>query len=188
MNNKNLLIGVGVAVVVYYLYNQNQKKKLQATTTYDDAELNKLVTDFVNKAVTYTEKREPNAKHKTFKEIFDGTMQIINNAKTNGKDVSKNNIDKLLSILELQYRNESGDLSLGQTTKEQFDFIVNLTQEPTPVHYSNGFFPKTPVDVQNNQLNNLGFTKEQCEKAGKKYTEVEVQCIKAPCSGLGICN
>jgi len=26
------------------------------------------------------------------------------------------------------------------------------------------------------------------EKAGKKYTEVEVQCIKAPCSGLGICN
>jgi len=130
MSNKNLLIGLGVAVAVYYLYNQNQKKKLE-TGSYSDAELNKVVTDYVNKSIAYIEKREPNVKHKTFKEIFDGIMQMINNAKANGKDVSKKNIDKLLSILELQYRNESNDLSLGQTTQEQWNFIVDFTKMPT---------------------------------------------------------
>lgn len=131
MTNKNLLIGVGVAVAVFYVY-KNQKKKLQAVA-YTDAELNKVVTDYVNKSITYIEKREPNIKHKTFKEIFDSIMQMINNAKINGKDVSKKNIDKLLSILELQYRNESNDLSLGQTTQEQWNFVVDFTKMPTTV-------------------------------------------------------
>lgn len=168
MNNKNLLIGVGVAVVVYYLYNQNQKKKLEETTTYDDAELNKVVTDYVNKSIAYTQKREPNVKHKTFKEIFDGIMQLINNAKANNKDVSKKNINKLLSILELQYRNESGDISLGQTTKEQFDFIVDLTQKQTVTVAQN--------PAQNNQLSSAP---KVSDKPCKKW--VQMTCITTPC-------
>jgi hypothetical protein len=147
MKNKNLIIGIGLAVVVYYFYNKNQKKKLQATP-YTDAELDKIVTDYVNKSIAYIQKREPNVKHKTFKEVFDGIMQLINNAKINNKNVSKEDIDKLLFILELQYRNESGDVSLGQTTKEQWDFMINLTHRPTtlaPVQSSQGFFPQTPV-------------------------------------------
>lgn len=132
MNNKNLLIGLGVALLAYYFYDKKQKEKLQSTS-YTDAELNKVVTDYVNNSIAYIEKREPNTKHKTFKEVFDGIMQMINNAKINGKDVSKKNIDKLLSILELQYRNESNDLSLGQTTQEQWNFVVDFTKMPTTV-------------------------------------------------------
>ena len=158
MSNKNLLIGLGVAVVVYYLYNQNQKKKLE-TGSYSDAELNKVVTDYVNKSIAYIEKREPSVKHKTFKEIFDGIMQMINNAKINGKDVSKKNIDKLLSILELQYRNESNDLSLGQTTQEQWNFIVDFTKTPTtnvepvkPIN-PNGQSQIAPISVGSEERN-----------------------------------
>ncbi len=188
MNNKNLLIGLGLAVVVYYFYNKNQQEKLKSTTTYDDAELNKVVTDYVNNSITYIEKREPNVKHKTFKEIFDGIMQMINNAKINGSDVSKNNIDKFLSILDLLARNESGDLSLGQATKEQFDFVVNFGKKDTKTAIPS-FEPPKIANPQNNQLNNWGLKKEQCEKAGKKYTQVEIQCIKAPCGGgFGICE
>ncbi len=170
MKNKNLLIGLGVAVVVYYFYNKKQKEKLQATTTYDDAELNKLLTDYVNKSISYIEKREPNTKHKTFKEVFDGIMQLINNAKARGKDVSKKNIDKLLSILELQYRNESGDTSIGQVTKEQWDFVVNLTQKQT-VNISQ-------ASAQlNNQLNHS--TWQSSDKPCKKW--IQPNCITTPC-------
>ena len=176
MKNKNLLIGLGVALVAYYFYNQNQKKKLQATTTYDDAELNKLVTDYVNKSVAYIEKREPNTTHKTFQQMFDGVMQMINNAKTNGKDVSKNNIDKLLSILELQYRNESGDLSLGQTTQEQWNFVVDFTKTPStnvePVQSSQGFFPPTPVGKSQ-------ILPQVADRPCKKW--VQPNCITTPC-------
>lgn len=170
MNNKNLLIGLGVAVVVYYFYNKNQKEKLKSTTTYDDAELNKVVTDYVNNSITYIEKREPNVKHKTFKEVFDGVMQLINNAKANGKDVSKKNIDKLLSILELQYRNESGDLSMGQTTQEQWDFVVNLTQ-------------KQPITVAQNPTQNNQYELSSAPKVTNKPCKkwIQPQCITTPC-------
>jgi hypothetical protein len=155
MSNKNLLIGLGVALLAYYFYDKKQKEKLQSTS-YTDAELNKVVTDYVNKSITYIEKREPNVKHKTFKEIFDGIMQMINNAKSNGKDVSKKNIDKLLSILELQYRNESNDLSLGQTTQEQWNFIVDFTKTPTtnvePIK-PNGQSQIAPINVGSEERN-----------------------------------
>ena len=176
MNNKNLLIGLGVAVVVYYFYNKNQQEKLKSTTTYDDAELNKVVTDYVNNSITYIEKREPNVKHKTFKEIFDGIMQMINNAKINGSDVSKNNIDKFLSILDLLARNESGDLSLGQATKEQFDFVVNFGKMPT----TNVQSVQTPkiANPQNNQYE-LSSAPKVTNKPCKKW--VQINCITTPC-------
>ena len=156
MNNKNLLIGLGVALLAYYFYDKKQKEKLQSTS-YTDAELNKVVTDYVNKSITYIEKREPNTKHKTFKEIYDGVMQMINNAKSNGKDVSKKNIDKLLYILELQSRNASNDLSLGQTTQEQWNFVIDFTKMPT----TNVEPVQTPKIVGQSQISPINVGSEE---------------------------
>ena len=180
MNNKNLLIGLGVALLAYYFYDKKQKEKLQSTS-YTDAELNKVVTDYANKSITYIEKREPNVKHKTFKEIFDGVMQMINNAKINGKDVSKKNIDKLLSILELQYRNESNDLSLGQTTQEQWNFVIDFTKMPTtnvePVK-PNGQSQIAPINVVSEERNmgdGLYIKYGKCDSAIHKCQIVSVR-------------
>lgn len=156
MNNKNLLIGLGVALLAYYFYDKKQKEKLQSTS-YTDAELNKVVTDYVNKSITYIEKREPNTKHKTFKEIYDGVMRMINNAKINGKDVSKKNIDKLLYILELQSRNASNDLSLGQTTTEQWNFVIDFTKMPT----TNVEPVQTPKIVGQSQISPINVGSEE---------------------------
>jgi hypothetical protein len=122
MNNKNLLIGVGVAVVVYYFYNKKQKEKLQATT-YTDAELDKVVADYVDKELKNAKAFMPNGKpDNEFKDAEVGkkqVLEIIKRASLNGKDVSRGNIDKMLFILSKRERIQIGDKSLGAMTPEE---------------------------------------------------------------------
>jgi hypothetical protein len=103
--------------VVYYLYNQNQKKKLQATP-YTDAELDKVVTDYIDKEVKNAKAFMPNGNpdaEKGKKEV----LEIIKRASSNGKDVSRVNVNKMLFILSKRERIQIGDKSLGAMTPEE---------------------------------------------------------------------
>jgi hypothetical protein len=132
MKNKNLLIALGVGVVVYYLYNQNQKKKLQATP-YTDAELDTVATDFFTQERKRILEVNPNSNpieiEKGKKEILD----LIQRAKTKGKDVSRANVNRILGILRKMQRNQMGDNSMGIATPEEetifYDFI-GMTKPP----------------------------------------------------------
>ena len=186
MKNKNLLIALGVGVVVYYFYNKNQKEKLQSTP-YTDAELDKVVTYYVNQLIKDSQPFISNEKIDVEK-AKNSTLALIKRAYSNGKDVSRRNIDRILAILGKRERIIVGDKSLT-LTPEEFNLIEDFNNVNKPVQNSEGFFPNIPVNPQNNQPNNLGLTKEQCEKAGKKYTQVELHCIAPPCGGgFGICE
>lgn len=143
MNNKNLLIGLGVAVVVYYLYNQNQKKKLQSTP-YTDAELDKVVTDYLNNelknAKLFDSKLNiPNATE--FEKGKQEYLQIIKRASSNGKDVSRGNVNKMLLLLSKRERIQIGDKSLGAMTPEEVtalnSFMCRI--EPTDAEMKAGY-------------------------------------------------
>jgi hypothetical protein len=171
MNNKNLLIGVGVAVVVYYLYNQNQKKKLQATP-YTDAELDKVANDFIaqerKRALEVNPNSNPVELEKGKKEI----LELIQRAKTNGKDLSRANVDKMLNIFRKMQRNQMGDNSAGISTPEEetilYDFIgVNKSAQT---------LAQTPA--QNNQYE-LSSAPKVTNKPCKKW--VQINCITTPC-------
>ena len=139
MKNKNLLIGLGVALVAYYFYNQNQKKKNQSTP-YTDSELDKVVYDFVAKERKRALELKPNGNIENVDKAKRSVLDIIQRAKTKGKDVSRANVDKILGILRKIQRNQMGDNSAGiATTEEQnafYDFIGtanpnNATQQPS---------------------------------------------------------
>lgn len=188
MNNKNLLIALGVGVVVYYFYNKNQKEKLQSTP-YTDAELDKVASDFINKQLSFAKIVEPNKEPIDFEKGKKEVLDMIKKASLNGKDVSRANIDKILAIYDKSVRNMYGDKSMGIATPEEMNLFYDFRNVNVPIQNSQGFFPNIPVNPQNNQPNNLGLTKEQCEKAGKKYTQVELHCIAPPCGGgFGICE
>lgn len=125
MKNKNLLIGVGVAVVVYYLYKQNQKKKL--STPYTDAELDKVANDFIAEERKRMLELNPNSSPVELEKGKTEILQIIQRAKTNGKDLSRANIDKMLGILKKMQRSQMGDNSAGISTPEEetilYDFM-----------------------------------------------------------------
>jgi hypothetical protein len=134
MNNKNLLIGVGVAVVVYYLYNQNQKKKLQ-TVPYTDAELDKVVSDFSAKERKRALELNPNGNIEDVDKAKRSVLDLIQRAKTNGKDVSRGKVDKILGILTKIQRNQMGDNSMGIATPEEqneFDDFIGVKRPVEP--------------------------------------------------------
>jgi hypothetical protein len=111
---------------------------------------------------------------------------MIKKASLNGKDVSRANVDKILAIYDKSVRNMYGDKSMGVATPEEMNLFYDFRVVNVPIQNSQGFFPSTPVKSQNN---NFGLTKEQCEKAGKKYTQVEIHCIAPPCGGgIGVCE
>jgi hypothetical protein len=144
MKNKNLLIGLGVAVVVYYLYNQNQKKKLQATP-YTDAELDKVVTDFLNKelknAKAFMPKGKPDKEFKDAEVAKKQMLEIIKRASSNGKDVSRGNVDKMLFIMSKRERIQIGDKSLGAMTPEEVSALNSFMCriEPTDAEMKAGY-------------------------------------------------
>jgi len=139
MKNKNLLIGLGVVLVAYYFYNQNQKKKLQATP-YTDAQLDKVVYDFVTEERIRTLELKPSGNIEDVDKAKRSVLDFIQRAKTKGKNISRANVDKILGILRKIQRNQMGDNSAGiATTEEQnafYDFMGtanpnNAIQEPS---------------------------------------------------------
>jgi hypothetical protein len=51
--------------------------------------------------------------------------------------------------------------------------------------------PKVTTDSSNTKLNTSffgGVTPQECAKLGKKYKEVQVNCITTPCPSFGICE
>jgi hypothetical protein len=139
MKNKNLLIGLGLALVAYYFYNQNQKKKIQ-TTPYTDAELDKVVYDFVTEERRKALELNPSRKIEDIDKAKRSVLDFIQRAKTKGRDVSRANVDKILGIFRKIQRNQMGDNSAGiATTEEQnafYDFMGtanpnNAIQQPS---------------------------------------------------------
>lgn len=132
MKNKNLLIGLGVAVAVYYFYNKKQKEKLQSTP-YTDAELDKVVADYVNKEVKNAKAFMPNANPDTDggkKEV----LEIIKRASLNGKDVSRGNVNKILFLLSKRERIQIGDKSLGVMTLEEVTALNSFLCQIEPTN------------------------------------------------------
>jgi hypothetical protein len=132
MKNKNLIIGLGVAVVVFYFYNKKQKEKLQSTP-YTDAELDKVVTDYVNKEIKNAKTFMPNANPDA-----DGgkqeVLQIIKRASLNGKDVSRGNLNKMLFLLSKRERIQIGDKSLGSMTPEEVTALNSFLCQIEPTN------------------------------------------------------
>jgi hypothetical protein len=130
MNNKNLLIGLGVAVFVYYFYNKNQKEKLQSTP-YTDAELDKLITDLVNKSSAFASNK--GIKVQDPQKGINDLKTLFENAKTNGKDLSRANVDKFFKAYWIMILNQEGDKSQGISTKEDSDLVTSFFKQPQPV-------------------------------------------------------
>jgi hypothetical protein len=130
MKNKNLLIGLGLALVAYYFYNQNQKKKLQ-TTPYTDAELDKVVYDFVTEERRKALELNPSGKIEDIDKAKRSVLDLIQRAKTKGGDVSRANVDKILGILRKIQRNQMGDNSAGIATTEEQNSFYDFTKMPT---------------------------------------------------------
>jgi hypothetical protein len=154
MDNKKLLIGVGVAVVVYYFYNKKQKEKLQATP-YTDAELNKVVTDFIaqerKRALEINPNSNPIEIEKGKKEIF----EIIHRGKLNNKDVSRANVDRILGILRKITRNQMGDNSMGIATPEEqneFDSFIGIKRPVEPIEPTK---PSSPIGEKRDFANGI---------------------------------
>ncbi len=167
MKNKNLLIGFGVAVVVYCLYNQNQKKKLQATP-YTDAELDKVANDFIaqerKRALEVNPNSNPVELEKGKKEI----LELIQRAKTNGKDLSRANVDKMLNIFRKMQRNQMGDNSAGISTPEEETILYAFIGMTKPTVESNT--PSSPIGEKKDLGNGLSVVYDiaNCNKTTKK--------------------
>jgi hypothetical protein len=171
MNNKNLLIGLGVAVLVYYFYNKNQKEKIQATP-YTDAELDKVAFDFVTEERKRALEVNPKGNIEDVDKAKRSVLDLIQRAKTNGKDLSRANVNRILGILRKTQRNQMGDNSAGISTPEEetilYDFIgVNKSAQT---------LAQTPA--QNNQYE-LSSAPKVTNKPCKKW--VQINCITTPC-------
>ena len=68
-------------------------------------------------------------------------------AKTNGKDLSRANVDKFFKSYWIMILNQEGDKSQGVSTKEDSDLVTSFFNQPQPVQNSQGFFSQTPVNV-----------------------------------------
>jgi hypothetical protein len=167
MNNKNLLIGVGVAVLGYYLYSQNQKKKIQATP-YTDAELDKVAIDFVTEERKRALEVNPNGNIEDIDKAKRSVLDLIQRAKTNGKDLSRANVDKMLNIFRKMQRNQMGDNSAGSSTPEEetmlYDFI-GMTKPPVEPNT-----PSSPIGEKRDLGNGLSVVYDiaNCNKTTKK--------------------
>jgi hypothetical protein len=173
MKNKNLLIGLGIAVVVYYFYNKKQKEKLQATP-YTDAELDKVVNEFVVLERRVALAKNPSGNIESVDKAKKSILDLIQKAKTNGKDVSRGNIDKILNIIRKMQRSQMGDNSAGIATPEEetifYDFI-GMTKppiEPTK--------PSSPIGEKRDLGNGLSVVYDiaNCNKITKKCPVMRV--------------
>jgi len=156
MRNKNLII-LGLLLVGVYFYLD--KKRKDTTKPYTDAELDKKITDFVNKARNYTISKGKTQSLKDNQEVIDQTKFIFSDAKAKGKDLSKANVDKFFKVYWTVVLNQEGDTSQGVATKEDNDFLMDFMSKKQPVQpvgvvqQSQGFFlPKKPVDPYNSSL------------------------------------
>lgn len=144
MKNKSLII-LGLIVIGVYAYFD--KKKKDQTKPYTDAELNTLITDFVNKG-------KYNAIFlKDTQQTIDQIKFIFSDAKAKGKDLSKADVDKFFKVYLIVVLNQMGDTSQGVATKEDNDFLMDFMSKLQPVQpvgvvqQSAGFFlPKIPID------------------------------------------
>jgi hypothetical protein len=121
---KEYLIGLGVLAVVAYLYYD--KKKKDQSKPYSDAELDKVLKDFTQKAIDYAKSKGATQGVKTYQQVYDSVKQIFDTAKKNGKDLSRKNVDKVLKLLFILSLNQEGDSSQGTYTKEDYDYIVDF--------------------------------------------------------------
>ena len=130
MKNKSLII-LGLLVIGVYAYFD--KKKKDQTKPYTDAELNTLITDFVNKTRDYEISKGKTQSLKDNQEAIDGIKFMFSNAKAKGKDLSKTNVDKFFKVYWIVVLNQIGDTSQGIVTKEDNDFLTDFMSEKQPV-------------------------------------------------------
>ena len=127
MKNKSLII-LGLLVIGVYAYFD--KKKKDQTKPYTDAELNTLITDFVNKARDYAISKGKTQSLKDNQQAIDETKFIFSDAKAKGKDLSKTNVDKFFKVYWIVVLNQMGDTSQGVATKEDNDFLIDFLNNP----------------------------------------------------------
>ena len=113
--------GVLVATAIYY-FNKNKQ--------YSDAELNERIKETVKKANFYTKKYAQEKGKKTDNQVYNSIKEIFNNAKINGKDLSRATVDKVLNLILITSLNQEGDSSLGVASKEDFVFLTEYIKNP----------------------------------------------------------
>jgi hypothetical protein len=166
MNNKNLLIGLGVAVLVYYFYNKNQKEKIQATP-YTDAELDKVAFDFVTEERKRALEVNPKGNIEDVDKAKRSVLDLIQRAKTNGKDLSRANVDKMLNIFRKMQRSQMGDNSAGTATPEEESMLYDFMGIKRPVESN---MPSSPIGEKKDLGNGLSVVYDiaNCNKTTKK--------------------
>jgi hypothetical protein len=171
MSNKNLLIGLGVALLAYYFYDKKQKEKLQATP-YTDVELDKVATDFVNQEIKRILEINPNSEPIDVEKGKNEILNIVKVAKSNNKDVSRANVDRIIEIIRKFQRNQMGDNSMGIATPEEMSLFYDFRG----VNKSAQTLAQTPA--QNNQYE-LSSAPKVANKPCKKW--IQPNCIMSPC-------
>jgi hypothetical protein len=148
MKNKNLIMLGLIAIGIYAYFDKKKKDQLKP---YSDAELKIVLTNFISKFVSEIEvfmgKKVPETTEKLLNEL----TNIVSIAKQKGKDVSRANVDKFLSLLKKTTLYQEGSTAYGVPTKEEQDFVVAFRLNGQPVgvvQQSQGFVsPKNPIDA-----------------------------------------
>ena len=150
MKNKNLII-IGLLVIGVYAYLD--KKKKDQSKPYSDAELDKLIVDLVDKSRAFALSKGIKSQT-TAQATIDQLKSTFAIAKTNGKDLSRANVDKFFKAYWIMILNQEGDKSQGVATKEDWDLVRDILNSSQPVQpkalsvpQSQGFFPQTPANV-----------------------------------------
>ena len=143
MTNKNLII-LGLLVIGVYVYLD--KKKKDQSKPYSDAELDKLITDLVNKSNAFAVSKGIKLQQDT-KTTIEEMKAKFDYAKSQGKDFSKANIDRFFKAYWIIILNSEGDKSQGVSTEEDMNLVREFLKQPQPVQQSEGFFSQTPANV-----------------------------------------
>ena len=140
MKNKNLIMLGLIAIGIYAYFDKKKKDQLKP---YSDAELKTVLTNFISKFVSEIESLTGKKVPETTEKSLNDLTNIISNAKQKGKDVSRANVDKFLSLLKKITLYQEGGTAYGIPTKEEQDFVVDFRLVGQPigvVQYSQGFF------------------------------------------------
>jgi len=129
MKNENLILFGILAVGIYFYYDKKKKDQLKP---YSEDELKIVLNNFISKYISETEVLTGEKVPVTTENFVIELTNDISNAKQQGRDVSRANVNKFLSILKKTTLYQLGSTANGVPTKEEQDFFYNFRSVPQP--------------------------------------------------------
>jgi len=144
MKKQNLILLGILAIGIYFYFDKKKKDQLKP---YSEKELKIVLNDFVSKYISETEALTGEKVPVTPENLSRDLTNDILNAEKQGRDVSKANVNKFLSLVKKITLYELGSTASGVPTKEERDFFYNFRSVSTPKQTLTGI-PSTKPPVK----------------------------------------